>query len=90
MYVSSQGDNVVITALSAITQLSNSLEAEIQSIWFQLASNFVSSYTVCLNCIQTVTSHVVANKKREEKKGFFFYIIYLRRKRCYEILKRAL
>lgn len=51
MYVPSQGDNVVITALSPITQLSNSLEAEIHSILFQLASNFVFSYTVCLNCI---------------------------------------
>lgn len=64
MYVSSQGDNVVITAHSAITQLSNSLEAEIQSLWFQLPSNFFFfSYTVCLNCIQTVMSQEVANKR---------------------------
>lgn len=65
MYVSSQGGNVVITALSAITQLSNSLQAEIQSTWSQLASNFFFSYMVCLKSTQTVMSnesHEVAKK----------------------------
>lgn len=86
MYVSSQGDNVVITALCAITQLSNSLEAEIQPILFQLARNFIFSYTVRLNFIQTVTSQDVANKGRGGQRIFCFF----RRKWCQEILKRVL
>lgn len=73
MYVSSQGDNVVITAHFAITQLSSSLEADIQSIWFPPDSNFVFSYTVCLNCIQSIMSQEVANKRGQGggEKGFF-------------------
>jgi len=45
MYVSSQGGSVVITALSAITQLSNSFQAEIQSTWSQPSSILFFSYT---------------------------------------------
>lgn len=90
MYVSIQGDNVVITAFCAITQLSNSLEAEIQSIWFQLASNFIFSYIVCLNCIQTVMSQEVVSKRGWGGEGFFFFFLRRRRKRCQEILKRVL
>lgn len=89
MYVSIQCDNVVITALCAITQLSNSLEAEIQSIWFQLVSNFIFSYIVCLNCIQTVMSQEVVSKRGWGGKDFFFFL-RRRRKRCQEILKRVL
>lgn len=82
MYVSTQGDNVVITALSAITQLSNSLKAEIHSIWFQLSSNFIFLYTVYLNHIQTVMSQEVANKRQglagqgAEKQGQDFFLFF--------------